>query len=480
MNQFLKIKFCGGVGTATGANFLLTGPRHDSSKNPAGELTREFKILVDCGLEQGDTRSETFNKSDFMYDPASVDLLLVTHAHTDHIGRIPKLVRDGFRGTIYSTLETRAITELMFADALKLLTMEAARHDAQPLYQEEDVYKALSLWKTIEYHKPFELHPGYSVFLKDAGHVLGSSMFELTVTDETGEFSKGGAKIKRKIVFTGDLGNSPAPLLRDTEDITDADYLLMESVYGDRNHEDRGERVEKLQDAIIANYKRGGVLLMPVFALEKTQELLYEINELLKDKKIPVCPIYLDAPLAIKLTEVYEHLSKNFNSTAQADLKKDDIFQFPGLKISATAQDSMAIAHMPSPKIIMAGSGMSSGGRIQHHEAHYLTNPNNTILFTGYQAANTLGRLIRDGAPEVMIHGEPVRIKARVEHIDGYSSHKDMDHLVEFVSKTAETVKKVFVVMGESKSSLFLVQRLRDYTGVNAVHPTEGDEVILD
>jgi metallo-beta-lactamase family protein len=268
--------------------------------------------------------------------------------------------------------------------------------------------------------------------------------------------------------------------LRDTEEITDADYLLMESVYGDRNHDDRGIRLQRLQDVIVENHRRGGVLLMPVFALEKSQELLYELNELLEAKKIPVTPLYFDAPLAIRLTRIYEQLSKNFNQHAQQDMKHDDIFKFPGLKVSETAEDSMAIAHMPSPKIIMAGSGMSSGGRILHHEAHYLTNPNNTILFTGYQAAGTLGRLIRDGASEVTIHGEKIKVRAHIEAIDGYSSHKDMDHLVEFVSHTAHTVKKVFVVMGESKSSLFLVQRLRDYTGVQAVHPNEGDEVFLD
>lgn len=480
MEKFLKIKFCGGVGSTTGANFLLTGPRHNSSQNPKGDNTNVLTILVDCGLEQGGLHSDEFNHSPFPYNPAEIDILLVTHAHADHIGRIPKLVRDGFKGEIYSTLETKKITELMLEDAVKLMSQEAHRKNIPPLYEEMDVHNAFNVWKTIDYHISYELHPGYSVYLKDAGHVLGSSMFELTIIDIIGTYSKGGAKLSRKIVFTGDLGNSPTPLLRDTEVINDADYLLMESVYGDRNHEDRGTRLQRLQDVIIENHRRGGVLLMPVFALEKSQELLYEINELLESKKIPVSPLYFDAPLAIRLTRLYENMTKNFNEHAKTDMKHDDIFKFPGLKVSETAEDSIAIAHMPSPKIIMAGSGMSSGGRILHHEAHYLTNPKNTILFTGYQAVGTLGRLIRDGAPEVVIHGEKIKVRARIEAIDGYSSHKDMDHLVEFVSNTAETVKKVFVVMGENKSSLFLVQRLRDYTGVNAVHPSEGDEIYLD
>lgn len=485
--HFLKLKFCGGVGKATGANFLLQGPINIKSKNQqsAGENSNSdkklFSILVDCGLEQGTPEADQFNRKPWSYNPEEVDILLVTHAHADHIGRIPRLVRDGFRGQIYSTSETKEITKLMYEDSLKLISKESTQKHIEPLFGEDDVVKTFSLWKTIEYHQNFELHPGYSVYLKDAGHVLGSSMFELTVTDIEGVYPKNdGNPLSRKIVFTGDLGNTPSPLLRDTEEINDADYLLMESVYGDRNHEDRDERLQKLSDAIIDNHKRKGVLLMPMFALEKTQEILYELNELIEAKKLPMTPIYLDAPLAIKLTNIYEHMTKNLKDSARTDMKRDDIFQFPGLRISETAEDSMAIAHMPNPKIIMAGSGMSSGGRIQHHEAHYLKDPNNTILFTGYQAAGTLGRLIRDGASEVMIHNEKVPVKARVETISGYSSHKDMDHLVDFVSNTAEKVKKVFVVMGETKSSLFLVQRLRDYLGVDAMHPDEDEEVFLD
>jgi metallo-beta-lactamase family protein len=469
---FLKLKFCGGVGTTTGANFLLTGKRQDHGDSPF------FKILIDCGLEQGEGHgngksSADFNRSSFPYDPKEIDVLLVTHAHTDHIGRIPKLVHEGFSGIIYSTEETKKITAVMFEDALKLMMQESARESKPVMYTHEDVAKAFALWKTIEYHHNFELHPGYTVFLKDAGHVLGSTIYELTVEDKKSDW-------KRKIAFTGDLGNTPSPLLRDTEAVTDADYLLMESVYGDRNHEDRAIRTAKLQDAIIDNHKRGGVMVMPVFALEKTQELLYEMHEMHKAHKVPHTPVYLDSPMAIKLTQIYSQMSKNFNPHALAEAQHEQILSFPGLRISESAEDSRAIGHMPSPKIIMAGSGMSNGGRILHHEMQFLTDPNNTILFTGYQAVGTIGRLIRDGAPEVNVHGEKLRVKARMLSIDGYSSHKDSDNLVEFVSNTADTVRKVFVCMGETKSALFLVQRLRDYLGVNAVHPDEGDEVVLE
>ena len=480
---FLKLKFCGGVGTTTGANFLLTGLRQDHASHAEG-ADSHFRILVDCGLEQGEghdsgRESSDFNRSSFPYDPATIDILLVTHAHTDHIGRIPKLVAEGFAGTIFSTEETKKITEIMFEDALKLMLQESAREQKPPMYTAEHVSRAMSLWKTIEYHQNHELHPGYTVYLKDAGHVLGSTIYELTVEDRRSA-QNGGTGYKRKIAFTGDLGNTPSPLLRDTEYVTDADYLLMESVYGDRNHEDRTQRTAKLHDAIVDNTNRRGVMVMPVFALEKTQELLYEIHELIKAHNLPHITVYLDAPMAIKLTELYSRMNKNFNPHALAESRHENILSFPGLRISTSAEDSKAIGHMPSPKIIMAGSGMSNGGRVLHHELQFLGDPNNTILFTGYQAVGTIGRLIRDGASQVMVHGEKLRVRARMLAIDGYSSHKDSEHLVEFVSHTADTVRKVFVCMGETKSALFLVQRLRDYLGVNAVHPEEGDEVVLD
>ncbi len=461
MAKHLTLKFCGGVGSVTGANFLLQGEK--------------ASILVDCGLEQGTHEAADFNKSSFPYKPADMDALLITHAHMDHIGRVPKLVKDGFRGVIYSTPETKRLAEFMLDDALKLTQHEASRTKQPPLYEEKDVHEALSLWQTIPYHHSKEIMPGYSVYLKDAGHVLGSSMYELTYTAEQAAGEK-----PTKIVFTGDLGNSPTPLLRDTEDITDADYIVMESVYGDRNHEEREVRLAKLTAAIKENTVKGGVLMMPIFSLEKTQEILFEIHKLMETHQVPRVPIYMDSPLAERLTEVYEVMTENLNEAAQAEIHKGHhIFSFPSLHVVSTADESKAIAHSPSPKIIMAGSGMSTGGRIQHHEMHYLADPKNTIVFIGYQAVGTLGRTIQEGAKEVEILGTKIHVRAKIEQIDGYSSHKDSDHLIEFVDKAAAQVKKVFVVMGETKASLFLAQRLRDYLGVDAVHPEEGDTVNL-
>lgn len=455
MNNKPSIKFYGGVGNVTGANFLL---------QVCGK-----KIMVDCGLVQGSNFADDENRGEFPYDPKEIDFLLITHAHIDHIGRVPRLVSKGFKGKIYSTPETLAISKLMFEDALKLIEDETRRRGTLPLYEQKDVINALNLWDTINYHESFTLAPDVSVYLKDAGHILGSTMYEITFRHESGE--------DRKIVFTGDLGNTPTPILRDTEKITDADYIVMESVYGDRNHDDPSSRRKKLGEIITEAVKRKGTLIIPVFSLEKTQVLLYEFHELEEAHQIPIVPVFLDSPLAIEVTKVYQAMRQDWNKEAMAER---DIFKFPRLKYTQHSEESKTIYKVAGPKIIMAGSGMSQGGRILHHEINYLPSPENTILFVGYQVAGSLGRQIQDGAKEVTINGQKVAVKAKVETISGYSSHKDSDHLVEFVSFNEKKLKKVFVVMGEPKSALFLVQRLRDYLGVDATHPEQGEEFDLN
>lgn len=477
LKELARITFCGGVSSVTGANFLLEVVKFSKKTNK----TASFKVLIDCGMEQGSEKAKIYNNSPFIFDPKEVDMLLVTHAHMDHIGLIPKLVKHGFRGTIYSTPETRDLCVFMLDDALKLVTQEAAHAKVDPIYGPEDLHLAFDLWKTIPYHKDFELFDfangetdldKVTVYLKDAGHVLGSSMFEIRVP-LNGQ--------KRKFLFTGDLGNSPAPILKDTESIEGVDYVVMESVYGDRNHEDRALRLKKLQQAIEDTIDRGCVMLVPSFSLEKTQEVLYEINKLFEDGIIKEIPVYLDSPLATKLLPTYKKYIKDYNQEASdRRMHGDDLFNFKTLHIVADAEESKAIKFAKSPKIIMAGSGMSTGGRIQHHELNYLSDANTMILFMGFQAIGTLGREIRDGNKEVEIYGHKVKVHAEIRTIDGYSGHKDSDHLQEFVATTADTVKKVFVTMGETKSALFLVQRLRDYLGVNAVHPEQGDTVELD
>jgi metallo-beta-lactamase family protein len=451
----LKLTFAGGTGSVTGANFLLE--------------SEGKKFLIDCGLEQGSKEAENANLKPFIYDPATIDALFITHAHEDHIGRIPKLVHDGFKGVIYSTIPTKDITALMLEDTANILSHTNNENSAalKEIYTEDMINKTMSLWQVIDYHQ--DLTIGNFIFrYRDAGHVLGSGMVEVMYNN-------------KKLIFTGDLGNSPSPLLRDTEPIKNVDYLIMESVYGDRNHIARNERRYRFQETIQDNYKRKGTLVIPTFSLERAQELLFEIDQLLLNGRIPEMPIFFDSPLAIRLTKVYGKYSRYFNDFARKQIGDgDDIFNFPGLKFTLLTEESKEIIHEHNPKIVIAGSGMSNGGRVLHHEANYLPIPNNTLLLTGYQAQGTLGRHIEDGATEVHIHGESVPVRAHIVFIDGYSGHKDSDHLVEFVEQTADTLKKVFVVMGEPKSSSFLTQRLRDSLGINAIAPEEGDVVELD
>ncbi len=454
MAKQLKLTFCGGVSTVTGANFLLES---DTTK-----------ILIDCGLEQGGKSADIFNRKALLYNPADIDFLLITHAHLDHIGRIPLLIKKGFKGVIYSTPETKELAFPMLEDSVRLLSQEAVKEGLTPLYDEKDVQASFGLWKTIPYRTKTNITPEFTLFLKDAGHVLGSSMYEITYNE-------------KKIVFTGDLGNTPTPLLKDTEDITDANYMVMESVYGDRNHESRDERRDKLENVIEDTIKKKGVLMIPTFSLEKTQVVIYELSRLVQEGRIPAVPVYIDSPLAIKITDIYRRRANDFNAEAQAELKKvHDLFNFPLLHITETSEESKAIKHSPSPKIIIAGSGMSNGGRITHHEINYLPDANNTLLLIGYQSAGTIGRQIHDGVKSINIFGQIVPIRARVVSIDGYSSHKDSDHLVLFVEKSIDTLQKVFVTMGEPRSALFLVQKLRDNLGINAFHPDEGESIMLD
>lgn len=456
----IKVTFHGGTGWVTGANFLLENVPTDGEKST--------KILIDCGMYQGGDEASEKNYEDFSYDPSEIDFLIITHSHADHIGRVPKLVRDGFKGKIYSTEASYDLAEVMLADSLKIIGYEAKKKQIDPMYEKEDVERALELWRHIPLHNPLELPGGFTMTLHEAGHILGSAM---------AKFNYGN----KNIVFTGDIGNSPDPLLRDTEIINDADYMIIESVYGDRNHEDREERVAKLKNAVMETIAKKGILMIPSFALERTQNLLYVLNDLVETGELPSIPVFLDSPLAINITNVFRKHTHLLNADVQQTLKEDDdVFNFPGFKETYSIDDSKAIMRHSNPKVIISSAGMSHAGRIVHHEKQYLGNADNMLLFVGYQAVGTLGRIIQDGAKHIKLLGREIDIKATVQTISGYSAHKDSDHLVEFVGHSAERLKHVFVCMGETKSSLFLVQRIRDYLGVKATAPDVEDSVILD
>jgi len=450
----LKLTFCSGAGTVTGSNFLLESD--------------DYKLLIDCGLLQTTKIADEENWEPFMYDSRLIQSLLVTHAHTDHIGRIPKLFHEGFEGKIYSTEPTKDLAEVMLNDTAKILSHKDKKYELDIIYGNKNLQKVFDRWETVDYQKSIDLGKGFKIVFKEAGHILGSAIIEISFNN-------------RKIIFTGDLGNSPSPLLPDTDLITDADYLIMESVYGDQNHESKDQRRKKLEQVIEDNFKANGTLIIPTFSLERSQELLFELNYLMENNKIPVMPIFFDSPLAIHLTEIFRKHQRYFNNTAKTLIGSgDDIFDFPGLQTTLNTKESKEIFQVQAPKVIIAGSGMSTGGRILHHEKHYLSDPNNTILLIGYQSLGTLGRLIEDGAKKISIFKEEILVRAKVFKIRGYSGHKDSDNLLNFVEKTTDQIKKVFVVMGEPKAELFLVQRIRDYLGVNAFVPKDGEMVELE
>lgn len=449
-----KISFYGGTGSVTGANFLLD--------------TGDAKILVDCGLIQGDRFAVAANADPFMYVPADVDVLLVTHAHADHIGRIPKLIRDGFTGVIYSTPPTRDLVNVMLRDAYKVMLYEEERFGTPRIFEEKDIDTALSLWKAHPYHHPFELPGAVTATYTDAGHILGSGMVTL---------ERNG----KKFLFTGDIGNVPQPLLNAPEIVHDYDYLLMESVYGDRLHEEVKERADLLRMYIEDTVRKQGTLIIPAFSLERTQGMLYEINNFVEKEGLAPVPVFLDSPLAINVTEIYRKYTGYLKDVVQEQIKNgDDIFDFPKLSFTHSKKDSHEIGKIPGAKIIIAGSGMSHGGRILEHEKNYLEDSKTTLLLVGYQATGSLGRLLGDGAKKVRVLDTEVRVRAKIASIRGYSGHADRDQLIEFVEKGSKKAKQVFVTMGEERSSLFLVQRLRDYLGLNAVAPELNQTIEID
>lgn len=448
----MRVHFFGGAKTVTGSNYLLE----------AGGL----KILIDCGLFQGTRYNEEHNYLPFPFDPSEIDYLVVTHTHADHIGRIPKLYGDGFRGQIITSEPTAALLPIALEDTLEHISVEGKQLGHPPLFKKNDLTESIRLVRGVSYAKTIQFNSAVSVTLHEASHILGSSILEFMVKEE-------GAPEKR-MLFSGDLGNPPAPLLNPIDYVKDADYAVIESAYGNRIHEDRAIRRDLLQKAIIETVERGGVLMIPSFAVERIQELLLEIDILMEGQKIPSVPVYLDSPLAIKMTDVYGTFSHYFNASAVEVLKDHGgLFKFPWLTFTLSVDDSKRINTVEPPKIIIAGSGMSQGGRIIHHESRYLSDPKNSILFVGYQVEGSLGRRILQGDPEVKILGNTVPVRCHVEAIGGYSAHADQEGLLKFIAKSNEGrgLKKVFVVQGEEDSAVTLAGKITSDLHVPSVVP---------
>jgi len=448
----LRLSFYGGAGKVTGSNFLVEGNRG--------------KILVDCGLEQGNDFVMSGMYGPFPYDVHTINALVVTHAHLDHIGRIPKLVRDGFRGKILMTSPTRDLAELILHDSIVILAGEASHRGIEPLYEEQDAVKAFSLVETLEYHTEREVVPGMSVYLRNTGHILGSASVRIKNTEGVA------------IALTGDIGNSPSPFLPDWEPIPDADALVIESTYGDRVHPPQQRRVKRLREVLKRAISRGGTILIPAFSLERTQLMLYELSNFFSDGSLPNIPVFLDSPLAIHITAVYEKWGPSyFKPEAEDEMKREgSIFEFPFLMKTLSREESVTIEKTPNPKIIIAGAGMSHGGRIGHWETRYLSDPSSTLIMVGYQAPGTLGRYIVDGASLVRINGNKIKIKATIEKLGGWSAHADLDGLLTFTEAAfaEKRSKAIFTALGEPATERFLAQRIHNYLGIRAIVPEYG------
>ncbi len=449
------LTFYGGAGSVTGSNFMLD--------------TGSQKVLIDCGFEQGSREKEEENYKPFAYDPVACSHLFISHSHLDHVGRIPFLVKSGFAGKIISTVATHDVAEFIMRDALSLM-VRAQEHGGQPpLYAQQDIDTALKLWEPRGLHEPLELAGGVTHEFYDAGHILGSAM---------SRFSRGG----KSLVVTGDLGGGNSPLLPPTEPLPAPDYLVIESVYGDRTRPEDKNRKEELQATIEKTIARGGTLLIPAFSTERTQDLIYEIRSLMLEHKIPSVPVFLDSPLAEKITETFEHNAGYFSKELQARVAAGEkIFHFKELTFARDTNESRAIQGHKGSKIILAGSGMSNGGRVLSHERYVLPDAASTLLIVGYQAAGTIGRRLLEG--EKNLHagqGEVIPVRAHVETLYGYSAHRDSAGLLELVEGAQDSLKHVFVVEGEPAAANFLSQRINDYLGVKATAPTAGDSATIE
>lgn len=474
----MKITFLGATKTVTGSNFLVEA---------AGK-----KFLVDCGMYQGAAQDEWENSAPFAFNVDEIDFMLLTHAHIDHSGRIPKLYNEGYRNKIYATKATCDLCTIMLPDSGHIQEMEIEWKNRKrtrkgldplpPLYTAEEATKCLEVFEPVKYDEIIDIDENIHVRYNDAGHMLGSAIIEVWA-DEDGK--------RTKAVFSGDIGNNDIPLLSSPTMIDDADYLVMESTYGGRLHNRNDDKAKMFLKIVSETLDKGGTVVIPSFAVGRTQEILYELNELkdtIKDEdfrreyeKLMKVPVYVDSPLATSATEIFKQNMDLFDEETQKLIQSgDNPLDFKDLKFTQTVDESKALNESNESSIIISASGMCEVGRIKHHLKHNLWNPKSTILFVGYQAPGTLGRKIVDGAKTVKLFGEEIAVNARIEYIEGYSGHADQEWLLNFVYSFIRKPKTIFLVHGEPEGQIILKQKIQGTTQIPVIIPEYGEQYELD
>ena len=468
----MKITFLGAAKTVTGSCCLVE--------------TQNTKFLVDCGLFQGQAKEEALNSEALPLNPAELDYIFLTHAHIDHSGKIPKICKDGFKGEIYATKATVELCEIMLPDCGHIQEFEnewknkkrlrAGKPPLEPIYTYQDALDCLKLFKKVRYGEAIKINDEIKVRFNDAGHILGSAIIEFWIMEKGKE---------TKIVFSGDLGNRDMPIIRDPSIIESADYLVIESTYGNRIHDNKTDKFEYFVDIINETIDKGGNVVIPSFAVGRTQEVIYELNKEKESfdgklKKLFSIPVFVDSPLAISATEVFRNNLDCYDEEAREYINNgDNPLDFPGLQFTRTPEESKALNERSGSAIIISASGMCEAGRIKHHLKHNLWRKESTILFVGYQAQGTLGRKLIDGAKKVKIFGEEISVNARIEMIEGFSGHADKDGLLNWIQAFYKKPSKIFIVHGEEESMTSFAREINDRFNIDTIIPEKGESFVI-
>ena len=465
----IKVTFFGAARNVTGSSYLVEANGR--------------RILIDCGFYQ-ERNLKKRNWDPFPVPANTIDAVLLTHAHLDHCGRLPKLVKEGFKGKIFCTPATADIAQIILRDSAKIQEEDAfnkrtrhekegrkTRYPEEPLYRSADAEATIPLFSRIKYDKPVPLGKGLSASFLEAGHILGSTSIKLFVKNNTEE---------RTVLFSGDIGRWDIPILKDPITTNGADYILVESTYGDRVHEKIEDISETLASIVNETHEKGGNVVIPSFAVERSQEIIYYLSELLTENKIPKLRTFLDSPMAVKVTDVFKRHADLFDKEAMDLLNAGNHpCDFPGLILTRSVQQSKSIKHVKGSAIIIAGSGMCTGGRVKHHLVNNISRSESTILFVGYQANGTLGRAIIDGCDRARILGRHYPVKAKVQKMGGFSAHADKNELLRWLSSIKKAPKEVFVVHGEEKQATHFASFLKEKMGWKTMVPEYKQEVIL-